>query len=96
MVGGVVVEVIQLADKTWINCQGTGCERRGQCAIYTVPAPDVQIGDKLWWQGRNAYWTPLGSTKSDIPIQRIGFSGVARPAAYPWRLRGYQGSSLVS
>ena len=85
MVGGIVIEVIHLETKTWINCQGTGCERRETCAIYTKPAPDVQPGDQLWWQGGNAYWTPLGSIRSDIPIQRIGFSGVNRPALYPFR-----------
>jgi len=54
----------------------------------------IKPGDSLWWQGRKAYWTPkknrlfaeesekLGhkcSIDYDIPIPRIGFSGVERP-----------------
>lgn len=55
----------------------------------------IDVGDGLWWQGSLAYWTPLGMRMSqeehetaghrsgvdyDIPINRVGFSGVGHPS----------------
>lgn len=86
-VGGKVVETIVLADKVWVNTR----ERQSgdECAIYVERTPEsrtISNGDSLWWQGRNAYWTPRsGSMKRNPPftdrkIARIGCSGVSRPS----------------
>lgn len=54
-----------------------------RCAIYVEKnekSQRIQIGDSLWWQGRTAYWTPQCRTQGeDIPIRRIGYSGVKHP-----------------
>ena len=76
MVGG---RVIELRDDVVCgqNVRRVWCmDRNGdECAIY-VARPDadrVAIGDQVWWQGRNAYWTAPGG-KEDVPLSRIGFS----------------------
>ena len=81
-VGGTVIEVVWTKDKIWVNTDDHGDE----CAIYVEPcfkAKCVCPGDKLWWQGSFAYWTPQshveGTGDYDIKIRRIGGSGVSRP-----------------
>lgn len=94
MIGGVVIEVIQLPDKTWINCEETDSTLK--CAIYVERSrrsETIRMGDSLWWQSRNAYWTPYeyrqrrrrGESQGkagvdyDLRLRRIGYSGVKRP-----------------
>lgn len=90
MVGGIVTETIVLKDRVWVNCMGRGSEKNTRCAIFVERDRNsllVQRGDKLWWQGNRAFWTPVdfdGETPKDkrmieIEIRRIGFSGVPRP-----------------
>lgn len=79
MVGGIVKEVIQLRDATWVDCQGTGSESRETCAVYIVKSEGIEPGDKFWWQAGYAFWTPQLGNFSDFKLERIGFSGVARP-----------------
>lgn len=87
MIGGTVIETVETPDKIWINCRE---ERSGdECAIYVekdARARTVAEGDSVWWQGRQAMWTPKGfhpNGKSgidyDIRLKRIGFSGARRP-----------------
>lgn len=88
-VGGKVVEVIPLEDRIWVNTREQVWyppEQRwhdgSECAIYvqrTFDAERIQPGDSLWWQGRDAYWTPKDRSVEDMPIPRIGYSGVSRP-----------------
>lgn len=87
-VGGKVVEVIAVTPgKVWVNTDDNPHRTRGRlahlCAVYVNPEGHViKAGDSLWWQGRTAYWTPQDRPFGafDIPLQRIGFSGVRRPA----------------
>lgn len=79
MVGGIVKEVVQLPDATWVDCQGTGSECHETRAIYIQRSEGIELGDKFWWQSGNAYWTPKLGNFSEFPIPRIGFSGVNRP-----------------
>lgn len=81
MVGGTVIETIDMGNRVWINCK----ERNDVCAINVVRNVDALIvcpGDQIWWQGRNAFWTPQNAAKGifDITIPRIGYSGAVRPA----------------
>ncbi len=88
MVGGIVTETLVLEDKVWINCR----DKYDECAIYvekTDKARSVSEGDKLWWQGGRAFWTPKKFKKSadggkagrdfEIVLERRGYSGVKRP-----------------
>lgn len=76
MIGGRVIElkgdVVRGQNVRRVWCM----DRNGdECAIY-VAMPDgesIAIGDQVWWQGRNAYWTALGG-KEDVSLPRIGFS----------------------
>lgn len=91
MVGGKVIETIEIEGNVWINVEGTGCEEGEQCAIYVeadAKARSVSEGDRIWWQGDSAYWTPRRVYQSqegeegtdwDIKLKRRGYSGVKRP-----------------
>ena len=91
MIGGTVIEVIQLPDKVWINCEENNSS--SQCAIYVernAKSLCVERSDQIWWQGGWAMWTPYsykqGTGKDgkdfDIKLPRIGFSGVVKPQAF--------------
>ena len=81
MVGGVVIEIILLADRVWIDCRDRA-HTCSTCAIYVERNADseaIRVGDSVWWQGTFAFWTPTSHEFEDRKIERIGFSGVERP-----------------
>jgi len=89
MIGGIVTETVVLRDRVWVNCTEEHSSS-STCAIYVENTPKarcVSPGDKLWWQGSRAMWTPSfyqqGTGKQghqwDIVLKRIGYSGVKRP-----------------
>jgi hypothetical protein len=84
-VGGVIVDVVPVADdKWWINTLAPGSDTRGghAVAVYCDPRPErPEPGDSLWWQGGTCYWTPADRSRADVPLKKIGFSGVAHPHA---------------
>jgi hypothetical protein len=84
VVGGIIIEVVEFEDRYWVNCRDR--QYRNECAIYIkkVPGKSPSFGDRLWWQGRKAFWTPAvvaegGQGRADIPIPRIGYSGAPHP-----------------
>lgn len=91
MIGGKIIETIVVDDKVWLNCQEyletTNTLLNNKCAIYVEKnnkSLSVSEGDIVWWQGKNAYWTARDKYnkcigKSDVILNRIGFSGVSRP-----------------
>ena len=81
-VGGKVIEVIDCGDKIWINTR----DKHSECAIYVercLESQCIEKDDSVWWQSDKAYWTPrrrnMKPTFTDLPISRIGNSGVDRP-----------------
>lgn len=84
-VGGKVVEVVRVSPaKAWVNTNDAKPPRSPNlCAVYVDPeGHDIRPGDSLWWQGGVCYWTPQDRPFGafDIPLRKIGFSGVSRPA----------------
>lgn len=92
MVGGVVIEVIVLPERVWVNCEEERSSSR--CAIYVErneKSERIKPADQIWWQGGWAMWTPYyprhdpskipqrAGFDYDIKIPRIGCSGVKRP-----------------
>lgn len=74
MVGGVVINVVQVPDGTWIQCLDTTYSD-DTCAIRVEKTEEVKAGDRLWWQGNRAYWTPKPDDgREDVILQRIGYS----------------------
>lgn len=81
MVGGLVREILVLEDRVWINCIEKG-KSSSECAIEVqrnAAAECIEYGDSVWWQGKNAYWTPARKSFTDYRLELIGFSGVPRP-----------------
>jgi hypothetical protein len=71
MVGGKIIEIRKLAEKTLVWC----IDNYDECAVYVAAVPaEARPGDSFWWQGRHAYWTPKDRSKVDVPLDRIGFS----------------------
>lgn len=84
MVGGIVITTITDGDRIYVNCRGTGCERRETCAIYVQSNADserIRPGDDIWWHGQWAMWTPADRRFTDRKIPRRGYSGVKSPLA---------------
>lgn len=90
MVGGIVIEASESKlrpELIFVDCRESG----STCGIYVeknAASLQIEIGDFVWWQGRKAYWTPRlpGNEERgpncigrDIPIPRIGYSGVNHP-----------------
>lgn len=89
MVGGIVIEVIELPDKIWVNCRDR-TYATDTCAVFvekTDKARSISAGDKFWWQAGTCYWTPWPQKTEptrhgidyEIPIRKIGFSHMSRP-----------------
>lgn len=77
MVGGTVIEVVDLATKVYVNCvdRPRGRKKADECAIYVERTPEaekIEIGDAVWWQGGFAYWTPCGNRVSDQEAEKRG------------------------
>jgi len=89
MVGGKVVETIELEDKIWINCEDEKIPQwndknysNEQCAVYiekTAAGRCVQEGDSIWWESDSVMWTPRKKAFKDFKLKKIGSSGVKRP-----------------
>jgi hypothetical protein len=85
MVGGIVIEVVFLEDEVFVDCMDSFYS--DTCAIMVKrdeKSEKIDIGDQIWWQGRNAYWTPqklyngrgpVTGVSCDIALIRIGYSG---------------------
>lgn len=96
-VGGKVIEVISqfTQGRVYINTEEPTTGEK--CAIFvkhSMEASMISNGDTVWWGLVDAYWTPaegsrayysspLVGSRSDIPLERIGYSGVARPSGAP-------------
>jgi hypothetical protein len=77
MVGGTVIEVVDLATQVYVNCadKPRGRAKADECAIYverTAESEKIEIGDAIWWQGRVAYWTPC---QNRVSAQEAGRRG---------------------
>lgn len=72
MVGGTIIDIASVKD----GLRRVWCIERGgaEGAIY-INDPRPVVGDKLWWQGGFAYWTPANGTyPPDTRLKRVGFS----------------------
>jgi hypothetical protein len=92
MVGGIVIGLSRRNGETLLNVQDT---RRANdlCAVRceerrtdTNEPVSIAVGDSVWWQCGNVYWTPAASKSGDlaqrtngranwdIPLPKIGYS----------------------
>lgn len=75
MVGGTVIEVVDLATKVYVNCAERPHGKINECAIYVelnAQSDQIEIGDSVWWQGGFAMWTPQSNRVSDEEAKRRG------------------------
>ena len=79
-IGGEVIEIIEIKPSmAWINTY----DGHSECAIYCDPtklpySEKIQLGDILWWQSGIAYWTSKEKHLKEIPLKKIGFSGISQ------------------
>ena len=90
MVGGKVIGLARKADSTLVHVQDEKYEN-DRCSIRVKEVRrdngqpvTIQVGDDIWWQDRDAMWTPRGvdvdpgvgcGVDWDIHLPRIGYSG---------------------
>jgi len=82
MVGGEVTCTIEDGDRIYVDCKNPQNSRE-TCAIYVVKnehSQQIIPGDKLWWQGNEAFWTSSRVPGAkEIAIPRCSYSGVKPP-----------------
>ena len=64
-------------EKIFVDSRAT--RYRDTCAIYVernVDSERIEFGDRFWWQGAYAFWTPADESRVEVKIPRVGFSGV--------------------
>ena len=93
MVGGTVVEICDIqgrASHLFVDVVDPKYPKQhcGVVLAKTQAAERIEIGDQLWWQAGNAYWSPQSPNQlidldtrrtGDIAIPKIGYSGVPHP-----------------
>lgn len=82
MIGGIITEVIQQPGRIFLNVQDETYPK-DRCGIYVEKNADserIEVGDKVWWQGRTAFWTsPNYYNANDFAIPRVSYSGTEHP-----------------
>lgn len=92
MIGGTIIDIVDLATKMYINVIDENCHIVNKCAIYIERNENslkMKIGDSVWWQDDYVMWTPKASIDRynnehfvecgvdyDIKIPRIGYIGL--------------------
>lgn len=64
MIGGIVLEIIRLPDRLWVNCVEENSNDK--CAIFVernAQSEQIKVADRLWWQGPWALWTPYDQAR---------------------------------
>lgn len=81
MVGGKVVGIARRAGSTLVHVRETRGGGRSECSIRVEEKRrsnghpvSIGLGDTIWWQGRDAMWTPKNGREEDVHIPRIGYS----------------------
>jgi hypothetical protein len=83
MVGGLIEQIEEVEDgELFVMCRGIGVEQKSTCGVRVKPGLArflMKQGDRFWWQGRRAFWTPapergLSSVFVDVPLERTGYS----------------------
>lgn len=74
MVGGTVINIVRMESDVWVGCIDATYEQT-MCAIRVKDSREMKVGDKLWWQGKRALWTPKPyDGREDIVLERVGYS----------------------
>ena len=74
MVGGTVANIVRTEDGVWVQCLDQTYTDQ-TCAIRVKDAKEMKVGDRLWWQGRLAFWTPKPDDgREEVVLERIGYS----------------------
>lgn len=100
MVGGRIINVVQLPQCTWIQCEETHPPYSDVCAIRVERTQGIERGDQIWWQNGLAFWTPVPVRgRVNIELKRIGASHTCVPLdvleqAYGRELQSAYKSSL--
>jgi hypothetical protein len=80
MVGGTIVDVKHLADKTMLTVEDRSNDsgHGARICVEVEPGHDFKMEDIVWWQGGHVYWTRKGSCYenifSDVAVPKIGYS----------------------
>lgn len=84
MIGGKVNEIVFQSDAVWLDVQCTTYPKDFS-ALYVernTNSEKIQVGDSVWWQGKQLFWTPQDRSVADVEIPRLSGSGVGVPDNY--------------
>lgn len=81
MIGGTVIETKEMLHSETkehlarITCKDDTYSDRDILAVYTKPALSLpKVGDKIWWQCGQIFWSDQGGAFTDRAIPKIGYS----------------------
>lgn len=83
MVGGIIIDSaicnVCKPPRQYLWVMGHGDEMQISVALADERP---MIGDSIWWQGQNAYWTPGDRRFADRRLGRLGYSHSPKPNVF--------------
>ncbi len=71
MVGGTITNIKLEDGRASLRVEDN---HQDTCMIEVrLDGTEIKVGDRIWWQGRRAYWSPAGEVVDKL-LTRIGFS----------------------
>lgn len=79
MVGGEIFGLLDKEDDegTWVLTRDG--RDTGVVLVPKSAAVKMAVGDKLWWQGKRCYWTPVAMDVQDVQARRYAMKLVDWP-----------------
>lgn len=91
MIGGIVIGLVRREDGALLHVQDRPPHQYDCCSVRVEEkrvddgAPvQINLGDEVWWQCGNVYWTPSGvrsqgdpqgcGKRWDVALKKIGYS----------------------
>lgn len=87
MVGGMVFGKHRESPEIRLNVAGLKGDQGSYLYTNVVENDDsneIEVGDVVWWQGKDLLWTPKDKRFTDRIVPRIGYAGelIVEPKSY--------------
>lgn len=72
MIGGVIIDILTKGETTLLWCMN---RENDEGAIFVKNEAEMpEVGDRVWWQGHQAFWTPKDERFVERVLQRVGYN----------------------
>ena len=82
--GGVIIDIVEVdPTRWWVDTWDNSSDMRTS-AVYCDPGCErPTVGDSLWWDDDNCFWTPADGSRSGVLLAKIGEAGAPHPNIPP-------------